>query len=358
MLRKTAKENGWTKQIIVLSLMCLIFSFAVNARNNSDKLLNPQQLANLKTGLKQALQENLAVSETDGEMYAAITQKWDARNDLAGKSKRKVIDLMYEDVKSVIADTGIQYQVSEVFSLYKIMPDEQFSGQTTSPPVSNSKPEAVEHLTKLTYLFHPYVGIEEQLENLPETKDVEAGKAEDRKNRIEGLDAALKVNNKLTADQKAFVRANYDKLIKITDTITKNAINKNFPTEQWIMEGLNKTYSARFTLKEINDLLRLFSSVKGVRILLSIRQTEMSELITGNGGKLDFTAADKAEYDKFTVAALGKKFIAAYIIETEAYEKSKDAAAQSIPNGDGFAIYEPANLNKPFNKFVADNYKK
>lgn len=64
------------------------------------------------------------------------------------------------------------------------------------------------------------------------------------------------------------------------------------------------------------------------------------------------------EYDKFTAAPLGKKFVAAYITDAEAYEKSKENEAQSKPDADGFGIYEPENLNKLFNKFVADNYKK
>ena len=123
------------------------------------------------------------------------------------------------------------------------------------------------------------------------------------------------------------------------------------------MEGLNKSYSAKFTLNEINDLISFFDSDNGHRVLRYICQTEMAELITGNSGKLNFTVADKAEYDKFIAAASGKKFIAAYINETEAYEKRKEKAARSAnQDADGFAVYEPENLNKLFNKFVADNF--
>ena len=360
MSKKIKNGNNWTKLVIVLSLLCSVFSVGVNAQADSNKPLNAQQLTNLKMGLKEALQENLAVAETDGKKYAAITKKWDARKDLAGKSKTQVINLLFQDVKSVVTDSGMQYQISSVFSLYKQMPDEQFSGQTESRMgFSKSKPEAVEQLTNLTNQDHPYVGIEEELAKLPGTKDIEAGKAEDRKNRIEGFDAALKINNKLNADQKAFVRANYDKLIKIVDKITEDAINKNFPTEQWIMEGLDKSYSAKFTLKELNDLIRFLDTENTNPILKYIRQTNMEQLITGNGGKLDFTAADKAEYDKFASTTLGKKFIAAYLNETIAYEQFKENEVRSrIPNADGFAIYETVNLNKFFNKFVADNYKK
>ena len=359
MSRKIKKGSDWTKLLIVLSLVCSVFSLSVNAQTDSDKPLNAQQLANLKTGLKEVLQENLAVAEKDGKKYTAITRKWDARKDLAGKSKTQVINSMYRDVKSVVTDSGMQYQISSIFSMYKQMPDEQFSGQTKSTMGSDSKPEAVKQLTNLTFASHPYVGIEKELADLPGMKDAEAGRIEDKKNRIEGFDAALKVNNKLNANQKVFVRANYDQLIKITDKITEDAINKNFPTEQWIMEGLDQSYSAKFTLKELNDLIHFFDSDNGNQVLKYIRQTQMADLITGNGGKLDFTAADKAEHDKFAAVPLGKKFIAAFLKEATAYEEGKENAVRSKnTDADGFAIYQPANLNKLFNQFVNDNYKK
>ncbi len=358
MLRRIKNGNNWTKLVIVWSLLCSVFSFNINAQTDSDKPLNAPQLANLITGLKQVVQENLAVAETDGKKYAAITKKWDARKDLAGKSKTQVINLLFQDVKAVVTDSGMQYQISSVFSMYKQMPDDQFSGQTKSPLVSNSKPEAVERLANMTYPEHPYVGIEAEIAKLPGTKDIEAGKVTDRKNRIEGFDAALKVNNKLTADQKVFVKAGYEQLIKITDKVTEEAMNKNFPTEQWVMEGLDKSYSAKFTLKELNDLITFLDTENTNPVLKYIRQTQLEQIITGNGGKPNYTAADKAEYDKFAATPLGKKFIAAFITDTKAYVMSKNRAAQSKPDADGFAIYEPANLNKLFNKFVADNYKK
>ncbi|HQU83797.1 MAG TPA: FISUMP domain-containing protein [Pyrinomonadaceae bacterium] len=90
--------------------------------------MNAQQLANLVKGLKEALQENLQIVEgKGGAQYAAVTKKWDARRDLAGKSKGKVIDLLYEDVKSVVKNSETRYQISQVFSFYDKMPDSQFS---------------------------------------------------------------------------------------------------------------------------------------------------------------------------------------------------------------------------------------
>jgi hypothetical protein len=121
--------------LIVAIFLGLIFSFNAIAQGNP---LNAQQLANLVKGLKGALQENLQVVENKGgAQYTAITKKWDARQDLAGKSKSQVIDLLYEDVKSVVKNSEMRYQISQVFSFYDRMPDSQFSPKTDAAAKTN-----------------------------------------------------------------------------------------------------------------------------------------------------------------------------------------------------------------------------
>ncbi len=335
-------------------LICLVFSFNAAAQTSSEKPLNAKGLAALTQELKKVVTKN----SPDENEAKSVIEKWDERKDLAGKTKSEVIKLLYQDVKSGIKDSGTLYQIYSTFSFYRQMPDKSFSGQTTSPMVTNSKPKAVENLNALTFPAHPFVGIEAELAKLPGTEDIKAEEERIRKERIAGFDDVLKVNNKLTPEQKEFVKANYDGLIKIADKITEEAIKKNFPTEVWILEGLKQSYS-KFTLKELNELINFFDSNNGSGVLKYIRQTNMAELITGNGGTLDYTEADKAEYDKFASTALGKKFITAYLTEAEAYEKRKEEAVRTRnPNADGFGIYEPENLNKLFNTFVTENYKK
>ena len=117
--------------LIAALFLGLIFSFNTIAQDNP---LNPQQLANLVKGLKGALQENLQIVEgKGGAQYTTVTKKWDARTDLAGKSKGEVIDLLYEDVKSVVKNSEMRYQISQVFSFYDRMPDSQFSPKTDAP---------------------------------------------------------------------------------------------------------------------------------------------------------------------------------------------------------------------------------
>ncbi len=48
-----------------------------------------------------------------------VVKKWGKRKDLEGKAKADVIELLYEDVKSVIKDSGTQYQIYSTFSFYK-----------------------------------------------------------------------------------------------------------------------------------------------------------------------------------------------------------------------------------------------
>ncbi len=355
MSNSSKKIINSTKLIMALVLMCLMFGLTAMAQTDSDKPLDAKTLAALVEELKGVVSK-MAPQANEAAM---VSKKWNARKDLMGKTKKDVINLLYEDVKSVIKDSGTQYQIYSTISFYKQMPDEQFSDESKAKQTNSSKQESVEKLVDLVFMSHPYVNVEEQIAGLPGPKDVKAAEAEDRKNRIAGFDAALKINKKLTAAQKAFVRANYDKLIKSADKITEDAINLNFPTKQWIQEGLENIFAKRFTVEEINNLTAFFDSDKGAQVLNYVRQTNMAEIIIGNGGKLDFTAADKAEHDKFAATPLGKKFMTAYLQETNDYEKSKvNAAMSKIPNADGFEIYRPENLNKLFNKFVADNYRK
>ena len=340
--------------VIGLLALCTLFALGAAGQAKTDKPLPAASRANLIGELKEVVSKSVL----DDEKTAAVGQKWNERKDLAGKTKVKIIDMLWLDVKSVIADSGVRYQIYSIFAFYKSIPDKNFAGKTTKGAASASKPAAVTKLVDLTFQMHPYVGIEEQLAMLPGPRNVKTEAEEDRKNRISGFEDALNVNQKLNAEQKSFVRANYDKMISMSDQITETAIRTNFPTERWIKEGLAKSYTGKFTLKELNDLNAYFQDAPGQQYLKFVRLTHMAQMITGNGGTVDLTDADKAEHDRFIATAMGKKFDDAYLHDTIAYEEAKENAVRAnVPNADGFAIYQPANLNKLFNKFVAENYK-
>lgn len=260
--------------------------------------------------------------------------------------------------KSVIKDSGTQHQIYSIFSFYERIPDESPSAQTQNTGSAISKPAPVKKLVNLTFPMHPYVGIDELVASLPGTKAVTEEEERVRQVRREIFDDALKVNDKLTPAQKSFIKANYDRLSKSIDKIIDDTIQRNFPTEQWVKEGLQRRYAAKFSLKELTNLVAYFQGTAGQQVLKYVRLSNMAELITGNGGKLDYTEADRAEYDRFASTPLGKKFMTAFITDAEAYVKRKvDAVMAGNSNADGFAILESANLNKLFNKFVSENYK-
>lgn len=354
MKRTSETRIIWTKLIAALALLFSISSFSAMAQTDSGKPLDAKSL----TALVEELKGVVSGSAPDQKDAALVADRWNKRTDLEGKTKRDVIKLLFEDVKAVIKDSGIQYQIYSMFSLYKRMPDESPFAQTQNTDSAISKPASVKRLVELTFPMHPYVGIDELVASLPGTKEVTEEEERVRQVRREVFDDALKVNGKLTPDQKSFVKANYDRLSKSVDKIIDDTIQRNFPTEQWVKEGLQQSYTTKFSLKELTNLVAYFQGTSGRQVLKYVRLSNMAELITGNGGQLDYTEADKAEHHKFASTPLGKKFMAAYIDEAEAYEKRQvNAVMTGKSNADGFAILEPANLNKFFNKFVSENYK-
>lgn len=135
--------------LIAAFFFCSIFSFAALAQDNP---LSAEQLTNLVAGLKGALKENLATVPTGEKSFRVITQKWDARRDLAGKSKNEVIDLLYRDVESEVKDSGMRYQISQVFSFYRQMPDSQFSGSGKFKDPRDGQVYGTKKLGKLTWM--------------------------------------------------------------------------------------------------------------------------------------------------------------------------------------------------------------
>jgi hypothetical protein len=354
MNRTSRTRINWTKLIGALVLSCSISSFSAMAQTDSDKPMDAKSL----TVLVEELKEVVAKTAPDEKEAALVAERWDRRKDLAGKTKKDVIKLLFEDVKSVIKDSGTQYQIYSIFSFYKRIPDESPSAQTQDTNSPTSKPALVKKLVDLTFPMHPFVGIDELAASLPGTKEIKAEEERVRQVRREVFDNALKVNDRLTPDQKTFVKANYDRLSKSVDKIIDDTIQRNFPTEQWVREGLRQSYTTKFSLKELTSLVAYFQGTAGQQVLKYVRLSNLAELITGNGGQPDYTEADKAEHDRFASNPLGKKFMTAFITDAEAYEKRKvNAAYAGNSNADGFAILEPANLNTIFNKFVSENYR-
>jgi hypothetical protein len=131
-LRKVLTAVGTKHVLTFLSLSAVLLwssmpGSSVMAQTNSDQPLNAQAL----TALVGELKEVVAKATPDTKEAASVSARWDMRTDLAGKTRKEVINLLYGDVKAVVKDSGVLYQIFSMFSLYKQMHDD---AQPTAPP--------------------------------------------------------------------------------------------------------------------------------------------------------------------------------------------------------------------------------
>jgi hypothetical protein len=131
-LRKFLPAVGTKNVLTFLSLSavllwCSMLGSSVRAQTNSDQPLDAQAL----TALVAELKEVVTKATPDPKEAASVSARWDKRTDLAGKTKKEVINLLFGDVRAVIKDSGTLYQIYSIFSLYKRIPDDS---QPTAPP--------------------------------------------------------------------------------------------------------------------------------------------------------------------------------------------------------------------------------
>lgn len=112
--------------IVVLVIFCLMFGLNASAQSDAEKPLDAESLAALIVELKEVVAKN----EPDEKNAALVAERWDKRKDLAGKTRKEVIDLLFEDVRAVIKDSGIQYQIRSIFSFYQRIPDQSQAQKT------------------------------------------------------------------------------------------------------------------------------------------------------------------------------------------------------------------------------------
>ena len=94
----------WAKLVLALGLMCLTFSFGAMAQANVEKPLDEAAVSALLGELKAGLPD---LTE-DEDQINAITEKWAARKDLAGKTRPQILSLLFADVRSTINDKETQ----------------------------------------------------------------------------------------------------------------------------------------------------------------------------------------------------------------------------------------------------------
>ncbi len=336
--------------MIASLLMGAAFSFNALAQTDSGKPMAPKSLAALIKELKEVVSKNTP----DQKDALLVGKKWDKRKDLKGKTKSQVIELLYDDVESVIKDSGLRYQIYSIFSFYKQIPDKFLTAPT--------KADSVKELIELTLSSHPSVMSKEEGESLlPKDKESQESEAIEKQNAIEMFDEAIKKNRVLNIRQKTFVRANYDKLVIILNKQIAAGVKADFPVGQWIGESLVQGYNSSFTDQELTELITFFQSSTGQQVLKSYKYLSISEVIVQKGGAPLYTKEDKAEADKFAATPVGMKFKKVFFEDAGKYAGDKMEAVYK--NGgkranNVFTIMGSPNINKIFNQFVKDNYKK
>ena len=106
---------NWIKSIAAFVFLIFMFSLSGSAQSNSDKPMGEKAAAALVKELK-GIVMRVAPDKKEAKLVA---EKWDKRKHLGCKTQSEVIDLLFEDVKSVIKDSGTQYQIYSMFSFYK-----------------------------------------------------------------------------------------------------------------------------------------------------------------------------------------------------------------------------------------------
>jgi len=98
---------NWTRSAIALALLSAVFSFTAMAQDKPNTPLDAEAAA----ALVEELSDGLADLIEDEAQVTAIIGKWNARQDLAGRTKKQIHDLLFADVKSIIKDTETQSSV-------------------------------------------------------------------------------------------------------------------------------------------------------------------------------------------------------------------------------------------------------
>ena len=95
--RRKTKMNiklgiNWTKSGIALALLCAVFSFSAMAQDNPNKPLGQEEVEALINHLKEGLPELI----DDEDAVNEIVEKWENREDLAGKIGEQVLKIKGE----------------------------------------------------------------------------------------------------------------------------------------------------------------------------------------------------------------------------------------------------------------------
>ncbi len=131
----------WTRSAIALALLCAVFSFSALAQDNPDKRLDAEAAGSLVQELSDGLPDLIE----DEAQVESIIEKWGERQDLAGKTKAQILNMLFADVKSIVKDKEIQDSIwnslnKTVSGNSEIGEPDGNSGKQPAAPVTTSTP--------------------------------------------------------------------------------------------------------------------------------------------------------------------------------------------------------------------------
>lgn len=213
----------------------------------------------------------------------------------------------------------------------------------------DNKADLVNKLIGLTADSHPSV-----MEQRMVTNKVNANKyqAEERRNYASFLTLALKENNQLTTEQKAFARKNLEKLVDRVAFEVLAIRNRNNNQGKWLRESLLQNYSTKLTVAELNNLADYFAKEEGKNTLNYLATSPERKA----SGKPNYSPEEFLAYSDFVIKTeLGNKFFKIFVTDAEADIMSKFTAGNKQMLAELNKLYKSAPLNQIINQFVADN---
>lgn len=104
---KIILEIDRAKPLIALALMSLLFSFGVMAQDNPNEPLDGETVGVLLEELAEGLPDLVG----NEDQVAAIAEKWEAREDLEGKTRSQIMRLLFADVQVVVKDPATRTKI-------------------------------------------------------------------------------------------------------------------------------------------------------------------------------------------------------------------------------------------------------
>lgn len=251
--------------------------------------------------------------------------------------------------------------------------------QTTNG--NRSKDEAIKRLTELTMpaldekeLIEQDKREEEALKKIRTPEDLKYEKESEQRRREEDVvrfDKALKENRKLTKEQKAFIRENYDELSDLDFEIfierrRLRYAKEKIETQALVVEKFEKSLAKNFTAEELNELVRFFESSEGTKVVKSMYQKFAEDD--------DKTATDlyRKAHEAFIKTRLGRRFATSYFrdgYEAAAVQQVNQAVAalekleaeqreaKDDPDFYDDDVLTTSEINELFNEYVAEHYR-